>query len=383
MRPGFPAFTHIQGGVVSLPEFRRDIISGQWVIIAADRVKRPETFACKGKYEIDHAALPERMESCPFCPGNEGMTPPEVLALGRREGTPDSPGWRVRVVPNMFPAVRAGDGSAGEARPGEGAFFYREPGCGVHEVLIETTAHNRHPGSISREQMRLVVDSYYRRYQALSGNQTLRFIMIFRNHGREAGASIEHPHSQLIALPFIPGQVRMELEGAHEYYLNRRECPYCRLLEEERRSGIRMVAENSFFSAYMPFASRYPFETWLLPRRHQSSFLDMEEKEREALAALLNEVLGRLSLVLDDPPYNFYLHSAPLRLAALPHYHWHLELIPKLTATAAFEMGAGVFINVVVPEEAAAFLRNKGGDSIESRGEGILCPGLAQSPTRG
>ncbi|MEW5785257.1 MAG: galactose-1-phosphate uridylyltransferase [Bacillota bacterium] len=397
-----------------MPEFRQDLISGDWVIIATGRAKRPETFACKGEAELDHAALPAHDELCPFCRGNEAMTPPEVLALGRAAGAaaPDTPGWQVRVVTNKFPALEpdedalagrdpSGRETAGEAPaagsrapdpfPAAGAaasaapapLYLNRPGFGLHEVLIETPAHNRHPGLLPLEQLELVIESYHRRYAALAADQRFRFIQLFRNHGREAGASIEHPHSQLIALPFVPALVRREMERAHRYYLEDEECLYCRLLDAERHGEERLVAENGSFTAYMPYASRFPFETWLLPRRHQSSFLEATAAERRDLAALLGAVLGRFARLLDDPPYNYYLHSAPLRSAGLPHFHWHLELVPKLTIAAGFEMGAGMYINVTLPEEAARFIREKGGTADESWQRDLFCPGPAQSPTRG
>jgi UDPglucose--hexose-1-phosphate uridylyltransferase len=330
---------------------------------------------------------------------------------------PDTAGWRVRVVPNKYPALEPQ--APPPEHPGEQqlhrksfethlrqdfnqqhlhqhphqyqsyrpapteTLFRARPGYGVHEVLIETPEHNRHPGALSQEQMELVVRSYSLRCSALADDPNLRFIQLFRNHGREAGASIEHPHSQLIALPFVPAQVRLELERAHAYYLEHEDCPYCRLLAEERRGGARLIAENEFCSAYMPYASRYPFETLIVPRRHQSSFLEASEAELSGLAAIMGDVLGRLARALDDPSYNYYLHGAPLRLRELPHYHWHLELVPKLTTTAGFEMGSGVFINVTLPEEAARFLREKGGIENEAWRKDLLCPGPAQSPTRG
>ncbi len=379
-----PGGTTDRGGVKYLPEFRQDLISGRWVIIATDRARRPDTFACKGKNEIDYAALPAYEQSCPFCPGNEAMTPPGLLTLGcGGAAATGSADWRVRVVPNKYPALEPRGDPSPALENGCEVLFQKMPGYGVHEVIIETPQHNRHPGSLAAEQVELVVEAYYRRSAALAGNRHLRFLQIFRNHGRQAGASIEHPHSQLVALPFVPALMQQELDRVHRYFLEHGDCPYCRLLDEERDYGKRMIAENESFSAYMPYASRCPFETWLLPRRHQSSFLEMEREERSAFADIFNRVLGRLARALADPPYNYYLHSAPVRTAALPHFHWHLEIAPKLTTAAGFEMGSGVFINVTLPEEAAAFIRDKGESDNESNEKDLFCDGFAQSPTGG
>ncbi len=362
-----------------MPEFRQDLTSGQWVIIATDRAKRPETFAGKKAQPEARLEPPSHKENCPFCMGNETMTPPEVMALGRDNGAPDTPGWRVRVVPNKFPAVEPKGAPEAEQRPGE-AIFRDMSGYGVHEVLVETPEHNRHPGALDQEQMELVVESYYQRCLFMSRDRNLRFAQVFRNHGREAGASIEHPHSQLIALPIVPPVVKQELQRSYNYYLNTEGCPYCHALAEEMEYGNRLVADNRFFSAYVPYAARLPFEIWIIPKQHQSSFLEVNEQEIPGLASIMGTVLGRLSKALKDPPYNYYLHSAPLRAAGLPHYHWHIVIIPKLTTVAGFEMGSGVYINVTVPEQAAEYLREKGGKADDAWSKNLFCSGRTQSP---
>lgn len=359
-----------------MPEYRQDLTTGQWVIIATDRAKRPETFAGKKERLEARFEQPPYRENCPFCMGNETLTPPEIIALGRDSGAPDTPGWRVRVIPNKYPAVEPKGNPRPEHRPGE-AIFRDMPGYGIHEVLVETPRHNLHPGSLGREQMELVVESYYQRFQHMSGDNNLRYVQIFRNHGREAGASIEHPHSQLIALPIVPPVVKQELQRSHDYYLSTEGCPYCHALAEEMEFGSRVVADNRFFSAYVPYAAHLPFEVWIMPKQHRSSFQEISKQEMSDLAEIMDRALGRLSNALDDPPYNFYLHSSPLRTSGLPYYHWHIVIIPKLTTVAGFEMGSGVFINVTVPEQAAEFLREKGGEVNGIRPKDLLCPGSA------
>lgn len=359
-----------------MPEFRQDSISGCQVIIAtgrAGRPGRPEAFAAKN--DVGPITGPSRVDWCPFCPGNETRTPPEILALGRKNGGPNMKGWAVRVVPNKFPAVELKQEPRRYCRPKNAIPVQTRPGYGVHEVLIETPAHNCHPGALEQSQMRLVVEAYRQRYADLAQNENLRFIQIFRNHGREAGASIEHPHSQLIALPFIPAKVQQEIERAHHYYLEHGDCPYCRILDRELGSGRRVIMANEAFVAYIPFAARLPFETWIVPRRHQSSLTEMSPLEADHLAGILNQVLGLFARALQNPPYHYYLHGAPLRAVELPHYHWHLELIPKLTTVAGFEMGTGVFINTTRPEEAAEYLCEVGEKNAER--PDLLCPGFA------
>lgn len=339
-------------GGACLSEFRRDPISGRRVIIAPRRSGRPAV--CSTDEGASCSPLPAHVKDCPFCAGNEQMTPPEVLALGRSSTAPDRAGWRVRVVPNLYPAVGP---PAGEKSAPKSA---RSSGCGAHEVIIEAPEHNRQPGNFPPRQMALVVEACYRRGQVLAGNPALRYLQIYRNYRCEAGASLEHPHSQLIALPFVPSELRRELERSQQLYLAGGLCPFCRILEQESRLARRIILQNDSYSAFIPYAARSPFETWVLPRRHQASFLETSASERFSLAAILDGLLRMTAQALGDPPYNYYLHTAPLRSSPLPYYHWHLELHPRISIAAGFEMGSGVFINETAPEEAARFIREKG-----------------------
>lgn len=359
-------------GVSGLSEFRCDPISGRQVIIAPLRSGRPAAFAKAGGGD-GRGSKPVYVENCPFCAGNEQMTPPELFALGRNGTAPDTAGWRVRVVPNKYPAV--------ELRMVE-QISENIPGYGAHEVLVEIPEHNRHPGSFPPRQMELVVETYYRRGRMLADYPDLRYLQIFRNYRREAGASIEHPHSQLLALPFVPVVVRRELERSQSAYLAEGACPFCQLLEEERRLAQRIIVQSDTYSAFIPFAARSPFETWILPRRHAASFLETSASERADLAEILEELLRLMEHALGDPPYNYYLHSAPLRSAPLPYFHWHIELLPKVSIVAGFEMGSGVFINITKPEEAARFIQEKGrADYEQSWRKDLLYPCAAQSST--
>lgn len=362
-----------------MTELRQDYISGQWVIMATERAGRPGSNTGKHIYYREKTFFEHmQQESCPFCPGNEGMTPPALLVLDE-EGSEITPAagraeaesiWQVRVIPNKYPALTAGEGqSESKKRSGPSniekaagnEFFRKLEGYGVHEVIIENPSHSAHPGVMPLKQMEIVIEAYFQRFTVLTeDNQNLRYIQIFRNHSREAGASLEHPHSQLLALPLVPGAIEFEMERAYRFFIKQATCIYCLMLEEERSQGRRVVAENDFFTAFMPFASLRPFETWILPRHHQTSFLELCKKERKKLAELLGRVLKMLEEVMPGTPYNYYLHTAPGWAGAMRHYHWHLEIIPKLSVRGGFEVGAGININVVLPEEAAELFNHKG-----------------------
>jgi len=328
-----------------MPELRKDPVTREWVVIATERSKRPEDFV----------STEERVEPalCPFCPGNEGCTPPEILAF-RPAGTPrDSPGWWVRVVPNMYPAL-AVEGTLGQSAQG---MYDRMNGVGAHEVMIETPEHDKTLATLPAKHLEDVLWVYRQRYVDLKKDPRMKYVMLFRNHGRRAGASLSHPHSQLIATPMVPRDLRDEIEGVAFYRQFRDRCPYCDMVAQELHDGERVVAENDDFLSIEPFASKYPFETWILPKVHGASFARMTDEEHASLARMLKEVLLRVRICLSDPPYNFIIHTAPCHSAEADPIHWHLELTPRLTIAAGFEMGTGIYINVTPPEQAAAALR--------------------------
>lgn len=358
-----------------MSEFRCDPITGRQVIIAPQRSRRP--IAAFSGSESKREPGPAYEAGCPFCAGNEAMTPPELLALGSGGVSADERGWQVRVVPNRYPAVER---TQERPRANDSA----SAGYGAHEVLVESPLHNRQPGSFPPGQMELVIEALHRRGEALAGDPKLHYLQFFRNYRSGAGASLEHPHSQIIALPFVPPLLRRELEQTRKLYLAGGGCPFCRLLEEECVLMERIIALNESFSAFIPYAARSPFESWILPRRHGASFLGTGAEERAALAAILERVLRALAQALDDPPYNYYLHAAPLRSPPLPYYHWHIEIHPRVGINAGFEMGSGVYINEIVPEEAARFIREKGRDEDgRERQQDLLHPCAAQSPAGG
>ncbi len=329
-----------------MPELRKDPITFEWVIIAGERKDRPHNFS----KAWENGELPPYDKNCPFCPGNEHLTPPEIMAL--RDGQA-STGWLVRVVPNKYPALRI-EGST--ERVGKGMFDYMD-GVGAHEVIIETPIHNARISVLTIEQVQRVLVAYKERILDLQKDTRFLYILVFRNEGKEAGASLHHPHSQLIALPFVPHEVMLEIEGMKRYYAFRERCPFCDMVREEISFGERVVAESPNFLAVEPFASKYPFETLILPKLHHPSFADENECIFEEFASFLREVLARMDKALSNPPYNYTLHNTPLRGHNANDFHWHLEIIPRISTPAGFELGSGIYINTVPPEESARILR--------------------------
>ena len=328
-----------------MPELRKDPITGRWIIVATERAKRPKDYAAEKPVK--------QGGNCPFCPGNEASTPTEVMAFRGEGKAANSSGWRVRVIPNKFPALRI-EGDL--ARRGEGMFDIMN-GIGAHEVIIETPDHEKSLADLSPGEVEEVLAAYRGRSLDLRKDERLRYILIFRNHGRSAGASLEHPHSQLIATPVVPKRVQEEIHGAKQYYEYRERCVFCDMIKEEGLFGKRVILENDSFVAIAPFASRFPFETWLLPKRHDGDFGAISDGEIKACASALREILRRMKQLLTDPPYNFIIHTAPLQNHVEGEMHWHLEIMPRLTQVAGFEWGSGFYINPTPPEEAADYLR--------------------------
>jgi UDPglucose--hexose-1-phosphate uridylyltransferase len=331
-----------------LPELRKDPITGRWVIVATDRARRPSDFSRE-------SVPPPRARVCPFCNGNEQKTPPEVLAYRQGSG-PNQPGWSVRVVPNKFPVL----GIEGDLnRQGDG-MYDKMSGIGAHEVIIETPDHALTIPNMTERQVEEILWAFRDRINDLKRDIRFRYIVVFKNYGEAAGATLEHPHSQLVALPVIPKRVKEEVDGAKTYFDFKERCVYCDIVRQESQAGVRMVTETDRFVVLEPYAPRFPFETWILPKRHESHFADADGSTLQNLAWVLRSTLRKIDRVLEHPPYNFVIHSAPVQERAMPHYHWHMEIIPKLTKVAGFEWGTGIYINPTPPEESAKFLRDAG-----------------------
>lgn len=337
-----------------MPELRHDPIQKRWVIIATERARRPSDF------RVERDTLGDG--KCPFCYGNEAMTPPEIRAV-RDNSPPNAPGWKVRVVPNKFPALRI-EGDLERAAVGQ---YDRMNGIGAHEVIIETPQHDADLPDLPIGDIATVLAMYRERIVDLRNDSRFRYVLIFRNRGSAAGASLAHPHSQLIATPITPRTVAMELESARMHYMAKERCIFCDIIAQELQTHSRIVAADSDFVSWCPYASRFPFEVTVAPRRHSHDFALIDDSLLMKLARHLKEVLQRIKKSLDDPPYNYMLHTAPAyhAKARRPGYwttieldwHWHLEILPRLTKTAGFEWGTGFYINPTPPEDAARFLR--------------------------
>jgi UDPglucose--hexose-1-phosphate uridylyltransferase len=329
-----------------MPELRRDPVAGRWVVIATDRAARPHQFQCQKRVP--------KGGFCPFCEGNEAKTPPEVMAY-RRPGTQrDTPGWRVRVVPNKYPALHV----EGELHMrGLGVYDTME-GIGAHEVLIESPRHILSPTEAAPGELEEVVRAYRDRMLDLRKDIRLVCAMLFKNVGAEAGASLEHSHSQLICTPVVPKRVQEEMDRCNEFYRFRGRCLLCDIIQQDLADGQRVVMDKDDFVVLAPYAARFPFEMWILPKRHVSHFEDIPDDMVGGLARALHEALCRLDASLDQPAYNYNIHSVPFALGPVPYYHWHVEVIPRVTAVAGFEWGSGFYINPVPPETAAHYLRD-------------------------
>jgi UDPglucose--hexose-1-phosphate uridylyltransferase len=328
-----------------MPDLRKDPIVGRWVIIATDRAKRD--------YEFAREPEPAQPAFDPFLEGNEDKTPPEILAYREPHTAPNKPGWRVRVVPNKFPALQV-EGVLNKR--GDGIYDLMN-GVGAHEVIIECPHFETSLSRLKLENIREVLWVYRDRLVDLKKDPRLVHGLIFKNKGASAGASIDHTHSQLIVTPVVPVSVWEEMQGSLEFFNYRGRCIYCDMIQQELATGSRIVLDTPSFVVFCPFASRFPFETWVLPKQHSSHFENIPRQGVEEMGMVLKSILGKLETALDDPPYNYILHTAPFDTQEVPHYHWHLEIIPRLTRIAGFEWGSGFYINPVLPEQAGAFLR--------------------------
>jgi UDPglucose--hexose-1-phosphate uridylyltransferase len=327
-------------------QLRRDPIAGRWIVIDCDHPKGPKDFE-----QEDHSF--RQMAICPFCPGRENLTPPEIDAV--RLETKGKPGsWQVRTVPNKFPALIREEKLIKE---GIGMFDVIS-GYGAHEVVIETPEHHQQMAELSHADMIHVLFQYQRRYKQLAADPRLKYIIIFKNYGSSAGATLEHSHSQIIGLPMVPKSVLEEIQGAEHYHASHGHCVFCDMLQQEYQDRDRLVSENNSFVSFCPFAPRYAFETWLLPKNHQAHFADLDEGGLDSLAHQLLDTLNRIKRCLSNPSYNLYLHTSPINYARPNCYHWHFEIIPKLTRSIGFEWGTGLQIVPTFPHEAARFLRN-------------------------
>jgi len=331
-----------------MSEIRQDLSSKDWTIFATERSRRPSDFKKTKEKKFSN----EYEKKCPFCKGNEDMTPKEILSIksGRN--------WSVRVVPNKYPALKPKkDYGRSIGRHIEGPYLSID-GVGSHEVIIESPKHNEDLYSMKLSQIENVIKAYRKRFITLSCKGNCQLIVIFKNHGGRAGTSLNHPHSQLAAIPFVPGFVRNKLYESERYFNNSGRCVYCDIMEYEIKAGERIICDNKDFIAFAPYASLSPYSVQIFPKEHQACFSEISEGNTKYLASILGTILKKLYYVLDDPDYNYVIDSAPVGQKGNRHYHWHLEIFPRLSTRAGFEIGSGININTVLPEKCAKSLRD-------------------------
>ncbi len=323
-----------------LPQLRKDPVTGRWVIVNTENPQKEFT-------GLPHT---RSTKTCPFCPGNESMTPPEIASFPKKGGK----GWQVRVIPNKFPALRIEEKIEKQAI----GPYDKVGGFGAHEVIIENPEHDKEIADLPVEQVELILRMYRDRCLDLKKDARLKYILLFKNYGEAAGASLEHPHSQLIAMPIVPSRVLGEVKGSVDHFSRTERCIFCDILHQEETEKKLTVFAQDGFIALAPFASRFPFETWILPRTHEASFDSLGDNGLRSLAETLKTTLGKLKRALHDPSFNFMVHTVPMNGKDSESFHWHIEIIPNLTRVAGFELGTGFYVNPTPPEIAAEILKN-------------------------
>ncbi|GIV69225.1 galactose-1-phosphate uridylyltransferase [Caldilinea sp.] len=335
-----------------MSELRQNLATREWVIIASERARRPHEFAEPGRPLCDEG--PTWEATCPFCPGNEERD----LEIARFPG--EGP-WQVRIVGNRYPALRP-------AAPLEREFMglmRRITGVGYHEVIVESPVHNTCAALESEESVARVFQAFVERAWAVQNDPRIEYVLFFKNHGRQAGASLRHPHAQMMALPMVPSEVRVRADAARAYFDETGRCAHCAMVEQELAAGQRVVLESKHFVVFVPYAAASPFHLWIVPRAHAASFLQSSPDEIADLGWVVRAVLRKLYKGLNNPDFNYVIRSAPVRDSGAPYLHWYLSIVPRISLAAGFEMGSGIYINPSLPEECARFLRTVDIDSLE------------------
>ena len=333
-----------------MPELRKDPVTGHWVVVSPERKIRPQYYRTNG----DNLLKPE---NCPFCEGNEPMTPPEVYAVRERNSQPNQRGWRLRVVPNKYPALRV-EGNLDKC--GEG-LYDKMNGIGAHEVVIETGSHTMGMDEMDDSHVTEILLTFKRRILDLKRDIRFKYIQVFKNHERMAGATISHPHSQIVALPVVPFRVKEMLHTAKAHFNEKDRCIFCDIIHHEGEYGKRVLMENKDFIVISPFAAKLPFELAIYPKRHGAVYEDVEDNILSSLAIVLKDVIGRVKRVLENPAYNLMLYNSPFGMDCGSYFHWHLELLPMITGTGGFEISTYRYINPTPPEEVIDVLKASGG----------------------
>ncbi|EKE11761.1 MAG: hypothetical protein ACD_15C00027G0010 [uncultured bacterium] len=327
-----------------LTELRQDLVTGDWVVIATGRAKRPEDFAVNKRVIIEE----DSDKPCFFCYPEETGQEKDLLIYETSGGD-----WSLRVFPNKYPAFSKEE----IVNHNEEGPYFSMDGTGYHELFV-TRDHKRQIAQMDVLEVAEIMDAYQNRYIDLMNKKSVNYIEIFHNHGKEAGGSISHPHSQLVAIPVISPYIQSELDGAENYYRTNKKCAYCTMIEWESEHKKRVVFDSDDFIAYCPFSSRAAFEVWIVPKKHKPYFERMSDKEKLVLAEAMQKVMDKIYKALGDPAYNFYIHTSPCDGKDYPHYHWHIEILPRTSTWAGFELSTGVEISTIQPEIAAEYLRN-------------------------
>jgi len=340
-----------------MAEFRHDPVHRRWVLVTVGRSLAPRDFVIPPRGHDDGF--------CPFCEGQENKTPPEVYAV--RSGAPDRPGWKIRVFLNKYPFL---DSRSGELTRSGSGHYDLVSGFGTHEIVVDHPRHLIPLHQMSHEHLVSLIETYRLRQAELLKEPNYRYLMLFKNHGERAGASVNHSHTQIISMPVIPRIAAMALATAREHFHLKERCLFCDLLNQERADGRRIVAENEHFICYVPYACRFAFEMAIFPKEHHHDFSTIQDRLLAPCAAILKEALSRLAALFGDPPFNVIFHTAPNPNQASRRanywttlkfdWHWHIEILPRLERTAGYEWGTGLFINHTPPEDAAAYLRGEG-----------------------
>jgi len=328
-----------------MPEIRQNMVTREWVIIATDRAKRPDKYAEDSKPPITKL-LPAHDERCPFCTGNEELD----LEVERFPATGP---WQTRVVLNRYPALSP-EGDVVRIMNG---ITRKISGVGQHEVVVEHPRHNTTLALLSAKEVELLLQTFYSRGWAIRRDPRIEQIIYFRNHGERAGASLKHPHSQIIGLPVVPQTIRRRIDEARRYFDDHGRCAMCTMMEYELSENSRIITTSKHFIAFVLYAAPTPFHTWIVPRQHNVSFLYSSSDEITDLAEILLDVVQRLYVGLNDPDYNLIIRTAPVKELSNDYLHWYITIVPRLSRTAGFELGSGMFINSAMPEESSAYLR--------------------------
>lgn len=329
---------------MSQNQIRQNKATKEWVIYATDRGDRPRDFSKKEKKE----QLPAHDKDCPFCAGNESKIPSIIMEIPGKDGK-----WQTRVVPNKYPALIPEGDPFREAED----IYVKMNSYGRHEVIIESPYHNRDISLMTADEIHRVIETYHKRYIDVMRTNKNMVPLIFRNHGRRAGTSLLHPHSQLIVTGFVPHHIRWREIEAQRFHDEWGKCVFCEMLRYELKKEVRIVMEENTMVAFVPYAADVPFEVWIIPRQHKADFGKISDEEKSDLIILLQKILSGYYKKLNDPDYNYIINTSARYEAGEPHLHWYLQIRPRLTTRAGFEIGSGISINPSIPEEDAAFLR--------------------------